>query len=366
MMKLVDFTRNAGAAAFAAAALAACSGGNSALGPGPVAAGGPESGLTILSSYRTAALTMAHFRAPIVRRDHGKSAMSPHAKKNTLVYVGDWGTNDVYVFSYPALSLVGTLTGFNAPYGMCTDRKGDVYITNYYGGTAVEYAHGGTAPINTYNSGGEPIGCSVDYKNGNLAVTSFSPGEVTVYPGGNPSSGTTYSDSSCGYQWTMGYDRLHNLIGIGEYTSIAYCALLSGSSSESTLSTSGITIHFPGGTQDDGEYIALGDQEAGGIYQTGVWRATLSGTTLTAVGSEITFTDTCYSDYSDVVNLFFYDRHQGVPPRHADNVIGPNLWCPDAGTAKVDIWAYPAGGSPITSFSSGLTEPHGAAVSIAK
>ncbi len=28
-------------------------------------------------------------------------------------------------------------------------------------GNAVEYAHGGTSPINTYDSGGEPIGCSV-------------------------------------------------------------------------------------------------------------------------------------------------------------------------------------------------------------
>ncbi len=46
----------------------------------------------------------------------------------------------------PSGSSAGTLTGFDAPYGMCADKKGDVFMNNFYGGTSVEYKHGGTSP----------------------------------------------------------------------------------------------------------------------------------------------------------------------------------------------------------------------------
>jgi sugar lactone lactonase YvrE len=73
--------------------------------------------------------------------------MAPGAKrKSALMYVGDWATNDVFVYDYRSGSSVGTLRGFDAPYGMCVDKKGDVYIANFYGGNVVEYTHGGTTP----------------------------------------------------------------------------------------------------------------------------------------------------------------------------------------------------------------------------
>jgi hypothetical protein len=105
--------------------------------------------------------------------------MSPEAATaKLLLYVGDWDTNDVNVFDYKSGKLVGALTGFDEPYGMCVDAAGDIYVSNFEGGNAVEYAHGGTTVLNTYDSSGEPIGCSVDAK-GDVAATSFSPGEVT-------------------------------------------------------------------------------------------------------------------------------------------------------------------------------------------
>jgi hypothetical protein len=302
---------------------------------------------------------MPHFRGFPVHTDHGKSFMRQEANGSVLLYVGDWATNDVYVYDYSNGKSVGTLTGFDEPYGICTDKNADVYITNFGAGDAVEYKYGGTTAVKTFTTGGEPIGCSVSAA-GAVAVTSFDPGEVTIYPKGKTTNESTYSNSSCVYQWTMGYDAKGDLVGVGEYSSIDVCALLARSKSETTLTTSGITIGFPGGTTWDGKYIALGDQEAGGTYQTGVWPSTISGSTIAAAESEIVFSDTCYGDYTDDVNPFFAGATTKSTERAA-TMVGPNLWCVDAGSGKVDYWNYPAGGSPFGNLAAPPAEPYGAA-----
>ncbi len=321
---------------------------------------------------RDAALTTPYFVRTPTRTDRGKSWMSPDKKKGALLYVGDDATNDLYVYDFPSGKAVGTLTGFYGPYGMCVDAKGDIYVANFDNGTLVEYAHGAAKPFKTYTPGGEPMGCSVDAK-GDVSVTSFDPGEVTVYAKGNPKDGTTYSDPDCEFIWTMGYDDKGDLIGVGEYSTIDVCALLAGSQSETTLTESGITIDFPGGSAWDGKYFALGDQEAGGTFQSGVWPSTLSGTTITAATSEVKFADNCESDYTDIVNPFFLGK--GFVPvtpgtRHrAKYVIGANPWCADAGTPLVRIWYYPSGKlyKPVTLGSgSAPQDPYGVAVSVGK
>ncbi len=217
-----------------------------------------------------AALTAAHDVSRAAHPDRGRSWMRPDKKSGTLLYVGDWNTNDVFVYDFPSVRQVGQLTGFDEPYGTCVDSKGDVYIANFGSGTLVEYAPGAAKPLKTFSPGGEPIGCSVDPE-GDVSATSFSPNEVTVYALGNPDNGTTYSNSSCEYGWPMGYDDKGNLIGESENTSIEVCALLAGTKAITVLTESGIVIDFPGGTSWDGKYIALGDQEAGGTFKTGVW-----------------------------------------------------------------------------------------------
>jgi YVTN family beta-propeller protein len=318
-------------------------------GAGPLQMAG-ETGLTPLSVTHEAAMTMAHYVPVTVHSDHSTSWMLPQKKKSILIYVGDWSNNDVYVLDYFTGKVVGTLTGFSEPYGMCVDAKGDVYIANFGEGDAVEYEHGGTKVINTYASGGSPIGCAIDRK-GDVAVTSFDPGEVTVYTHGNPSKGTTYSDSACQYEWTAGYDGAGDLIG--QYENGTFCALMAGSQSETTLTSNGITIDFPGGTTWDGKYIALGDQEAAGTYQTGIWPATLSGSTLTPIGKEVEFADTCYGDYVDDVNPFIVGKkNTPVNDRRGHVMVGPNLWCYDAGEGGgVEFWHYPKGGDPFKEYS---------------
>jgi hypothetical protein len=360
------------AGCFAAAAfLAGCSGGpqgGAALSPSAIPLSlWKDQGL---HAQRDAALTMPHFVQRPLHPDRSRSWMAPNAKNSKeLLYVGDDETNDVYVYDYKSGKSVGTLTGFSAPYGECVDAKGDVYIANFDDENAVEYGHGGTKVLNTYDvSGGTPIGCSVDAK-GDVAVTSFDPAEVTVFAGGNPDKGTTYSASStCYYMWTMGYDHSGNLIAGGEteYGGDELCALLSGRTSIIALSSSSGSIYFPGGTMWDGKYIALTDQEVGDAYETGIIRATLKGTTLTYV-SATDLGDDCYGDYTDDVNPFIVGKkNTPVNGKEGNANVGPNLWCQAEGKGgKLDYWHYPGGGMPYKSLSNASEDPYGAAVSIA-
>jgi len=377
IMKISSWVKYASGVTVAAAMLAACSsGGSSSFGPSGVSANGHSTGVTTLAKLRSEALTMPHFVQPNVHTDHGQSFILPDKKKKKgagLLYIGDEETNDVYIYDYPKGTAVGTLTGFDEPYGECNDAKGNVYIANFGAGDAVEYAPKATKSTQTFDSGGTPIGCSVD-KGGDVAVTSFDPGEITVFAGGNPSKGTTYT-GSCTYLWTAGYDSSGNLVAVGETSSGGRCydALASGGKSLESVSFSG-TIDFPGGSSWDGSYLGLGDQEANGTYQTGTWRVTLSGTTLTATGSEVADSDTCYNTYSDIVNPTFTNGKSNLSPnfssdkkkkkgKGANTMVGANLWCVDGGKGEVGYWAYPAGGNKSGSLSGASADPYGQALS---
>jgi hypothetical protein len=96
--------------------------------------------------------------------------MLPDAQgKTTLLYML-LDVHSVDVFDYHTGERVGRLTGFDDPYGGCVDARGDVYVTEYFDGDAVEYAHGGTKPLKAFASNGQASGCSVDTGN-DLAVT---------------------------------------------------------------------------------------------------------------------------------------------------------------------------------------------------
>jgi|SRR5580700_2226465 hypothetical protein len=110
-----------------------------------------------------------------------RSWISPDSVKGDLLYVSDASSGEVYVFSYPAGRHVGTLTGFALPQSLCSDRSGNVFITDPDGRVGIaEYAHGGTKRINSLRDRYYPIACSVDPTTGSLAVANQS-GSVSIY-----------------------------------------------------------------------------------------------------------------------------------------------------------------------------------------
>src|ERR1700722_2239249 len=167
-MKRLQFNRYALPACVAAAVVAGCA--------NQQTVGTPPVGTPSVASLNAASAA---------RGEHG-SWMKPSAKGKSLVYVSSVLSNDVYVYSYSTQQLVGTLTGFTTPYGLCSDKKGNVWIVNDGASQLVEYAHGGTSPLATLSDSGEyPEGCAVDPQTGNLAVTNFysqsGGGSVAIY-----------------------------------------------------------------------------------------------------------------------------------------------------------------------------------------
>jgi hypothetical protein len=286
--------------------------------------------------------------APSARLGAGRapSWMDPQAKTKSLLYVSSVLTGDVYVYSYLTQKLLGTLTGFTQPYGLCVDKSANVWIVNDGASQIVEYAHGGTSPIATLNDTGEyPEGCSVDPTTGNLAVTNFystsGGGSVSVYAGAR-GNGQVYSDPGMANYRFCGYDSSGNLFvdGVSVGSSFVLAELPKGSSSFTNIDFKQ-TIEWPGGVQWDGQFIAVGDTDTGMVYRTNA-AGTVKGSTQLAG--------------SDYVNQFWIVSSSGKKKHKAASIVAPSQ---DGGVA--DIYKYPAGGSPTATIS--VSEPFGATVS---
>jgi hypothetical protein len=210
-----------------------------------------------------------------------RSWMSPEAKTSKeLLYVSSFNNGDINVYSYPKETLVGQLTGFNGPIGMCVDANGDVFVPERFSGSVYEYAHGGTTPIATLDDGNESGTCSIDPTTGNLAVGDITSG-FTVFPySGSGTFGTAefYSNPG-GVTWdsinNVGYDNKGNLFFSGSAASVQTEGELPvGSSNAELLTISGLTIESNGEVQWDGKYITFTDRDTADTYEV-----TVSGNT---------------------------------------------------------------------------------------
>jgi hypothetical protein len=273
-----------------------------------------------------------------------QSWIDPAAKKQSLLYVSSVLANDVYVYSYKTQQLVGTLTGFSTPYGICADKAGNVWIVNDGAQQVVEYAHGGTSPILTLSDPGEyPEGCAVDPASGNLAVTNFysasGAGSVSIYAGAQGSP-QIYSDPSMENYRFCGYDSHGNLFvdGVNSSSAFVLAELPAGGNSFTNVNFTQ-KIEWPGGVQWDGKHIAVGDTDTSTIYRTNAEGKVAGSTQLSG---------------ANYVNQFWIVS--GAEKRKAATVVAPSQ---DGGV--VGIYKYPAGGSPSATIS--VQEPFGAAVS---
>jgi len=284
-------------------------------------------------------------------RDLERSWMSPSAKWDSLLYVSDGEADVVYVYTYPKGKLVGKLVGFNEPSGLCSDTKGNVWITNYNGDNIIEYAHGGTKPIATLSDPGTgPNGCSVDPTTGNLAVAGTlksingpsQPGAFAIYAKatGPPH---VYSvpfavTSNCGYNESgnLSVDGF----GWGEKPMFALVELRKGDTLVKNIAVNEV-IGEPGAVQWDAKHLLVGDNEAKAIYEF-----TIKGGSATEVGA---------------LWINFGEGHMGK-----FRVQGSRLIVPTAigSGPSIRVYTYPGGAGPIKTIT-GLENPVGVTISAA-
>jgi hypothetical protein len=344
-METLLFVQRVVAALACAALFTACSGGSlQPLGGGgsaPPAATIPKSG--------------ALHDPSAIRPDRGKSWMLPSLASCVydgklppcgMLYVSNYLDNDVLVFKNE--KLIGKLTGFNGPDGLCSDKSGNVWIVNNLGASVVEYAHGGTSPIKTLSDAGVyPLGCAVNPITGSLVVTNIyttgsGPGSVSIYHKdmGPP---LVIGDSNIYYVFFCGFDASGNLYidGLDTKQHFHFAELPRGKFEFKDITLDG-TIYWPGAIAWDGTYVDVGDQEyqnsvASAIYQTTGAGGHIAGATL-------------LSGAQDVVGYWL----------GAGSVIGP-----DANLNDVGLYRYPSGGEPTATLNK-FDGPYGAVVSVAR
>jgi len=275
--------------------------------------------------------------------DERRSWMLPEAGNDDLLYLSDVSTNDVEVFSYPRGHLVGTLTGFGAPRSECADREGNVWIADTVGFDVIEYPHGGDKPIVALSTPGAPRGCSVDPKTGDLAVTGGINGVILavyrrrVHGGWNDPK--KYTDASIQRAAFCGYDAHGDLFLDGaDKARGGSFRLAELPRHREKLVDIAVTasIAAPGQVQWDGQNVAVGDT---GVVPSVIYQFSVTGGSAMQIGS------TSLGGTQSVRQFWI------AGPR----VIGPDF------DANVDVWKYPAGGSPVKRITT--VRGYGAAVS---
>ena len=283
----------------------------------------------------------------VVRAGVSGSWMSAGAKQSDLLYVSDVSAGVVDVYGYPGGRLKGRLHGFSKPHGQCVDEAGDVFITDSGASEILEYAHGGTAPIQTLSDPGNfPHGCSVDPKTGNLAVTNLPPdagsGSVSVY---RHAQGTAknYTIANFAFYYFPGYDASGDLFvdGTDDRAHFLFAELAPGKKKFAPV-TLDHSFEFPAGIQWDGTHLAVGDQVNLSGPST-VYEFSISGSTGTEVGS------TPSPNSCDVLQFFI----------EGSTLIAPNDCAPN-----VMYFDYPAGGTSTKTIGTKL-QPSGVSVSLA-
>lgn len=316
----------------AAALLGACSSGSSQLAP------------SATTQQQIVARLGLNYKAR--HPDRSRSWMAHGAKQNDLLYISDLGTSDVYVYSYPKGKVKGVLTGFNGPYGLCSNKAGDVYIANFHDSDILEYAHGGTKPIEILKDPGYyPTGCSFDPTTGNLAVTNWETtsngsGIVAIYAHAKGSPKAYYTDPEIFAMLFCSYDSTGNLFvdGWTQGSAVVFAELPSGRTSFKNIALNQ-AIGDADGVGWDGKYVVVGDQDSNVIYQF-----TINGRKGQEVGSTPLVGSTTPGQFS---------------------IQGTRVIAPDTTSDTVGIWRYPAGGSAIKTIT-GFEDPEGTAVSEAK
>ena len=304
-MKSLDFWREALCGCMAVATLASC-----ALSPSP-SMGQGGIGLPMGAPGATS-----------------QRATTP--KPDSLIYISDEGSSDVYVYSLSKGTHVATLAGFSEPRGICLDKAGDVWITNAGASDLLEYAPGGTEPIASLNDPGEyPVDCSVETTTGDLGVANiisakYGSGSLSLYNGAGdvPAIVGAFNHTSNDV-----YDPAGNLFveGASNLGAFQLGELARGQKAVTNLTIKGAAITQPLNLQYADGHLAIGDERSSG--GSVIYRLAVSGTTARVVG-------TTHLRGANFITFF---------------ILGRQVFCLNSAYqgVRVAIYNYPAGGKAI-------------------
>jgi hypothetical protein len=308
-----------------------------------------------------------------VHRDHRPTWISPDARKERqLLFVSDNPSASVAMFSLPKLDLVGTITGFDEPQGLCADGSGNIWVADTAATRVYEYSRSGVLLNTIWDYYGYPASCAINPRNGELAVLDIF---ENVAPGKRPSTISggwapieVYACPSCSpvvkdvpgmfYVYFGAYDNNGDLYvdGLDQPRTFQIGVVPRGEDVGHELKLSGGKINFPGMVQwyGSGNYFAVGDQKCNGENGACVNWVSVSGAHAKIIGQ---------TNLENAQGVPVCDMVQGVlDPRGEKTLLGGDYG--GCGSASVNRWRYPAGGLPIDSNESAVQGPIGSAISI--
>jgi hypothetical protein len=277
----------------------------------------------------------ASARTPLPGTLQEPSRLFPESTSGDLIYASGTDGKHIYIFSYPQGQLARAFrppAGTIALQGLCSDTKGNVFVTNVskapkngvMQGHVYEYAHGGTKILKTFTfENARPFGCSVDPRSGTLAVATAGVasrgGALTTFSSGSHSE--SYGSYNIRDYYYCAYDGKGNLFvnGRGNGTQMYLDELQKGENGLTELSLSKyVSVSGMGQLQWDGSHLTLEDLTVGAIY-----RLSVSGLQARIVGKS-SLVGWSGSALSTIENT---------------TVLVPTA----ASETKIGFWKYPAG-----------------------
>lgn len=293
--------------------------------------------LTIISLSACQSSAFGGLGAPAAAAFHNsanlhRSALETFAgsKGDKLLYVSQY-RGAVTVLSYPEGKQIGSLSGFQLPTGLCSDKHGHVFVVDSQLQEIFEYMHGGTSAVATLDdTGNYPNGCAVDGHTGNLAVAGggFASANIAVYPKGSGSP-TVYVDGNDNEFYYCTYDNKGNLFASGSIGSTFSLAVLrKGGEKISDIGLHGVN---PGGAiQWDGKHLAL-ESPAGNSRSRGpitIYQLDVSGSSASIVNT-IELQDK--ADRNPAYGVQFW-------------IANGTIASPEMIRRNIGLWRYPSGG----------------------
>jgi hypothetical protein len=258
-------------------------------------------------------------------------------------FISDAADETVDVFGYKSLTQTGQITGLNEPQGMC-DNKRMVWLADTGDSDLIHYNATGKMIGTLSDAGQYPSGCAVDRQDdlavANTISSSGGSGSVSIWKHarGNPRN---YPLPGGGRVYCLAYDPHGNLFVDGSNASGSFVLyeLPKGGSTFVPITVVGATINFPGNLQYAYDALTIGDQ-SGSDGHSFLYQAHITGRKAVVDGT---------TEFDDAV-----DAVQVCITPFATAIVA------DAGSATVQIYAYPAGGNPIHTIS-GFGQPIGCA-----
>ncbi|HEX3458939.1 MAG TPA: hypothetical protein VHR97_13400 [Candidatus Baltobacteraceae bacterium] len=324
------------ASAVVALAIVSACGSGSAVAPSAGALDASFSGRTLFVNGRP---TTAARRNPLPR--YAQLVPDKKAKKDYEYIINDYGSY-ASMFNYPkSTQMIGQIDGAggqgctNVLYGY---GKKIIWNAGRTNDLITEYKVPSNKVLRTISLPYTFTSSCAMNNGGDLAIgillsNSYGPaGQLVVYK--NATGTPTVYDTPLGREYFDGYDPSGNLFadGFDLSYSFALVELPKGSSKAVRINTSN-SPEFPGSVQWDGTYLSVFDQLTSETYQY-----TVSGTTATLKNTiHLTGASDCAQTW----------------------IVKGLLYCADAGNDGGEVYNYPAGGSPVATFTGNFDFPLG-------